>query len=67
MVRERVNGKETLNACAIVAIVAAYGIYMCFNPGTDGVLFGSVMLVIGALAGLKMKEYKDNGADRAER
>ena len=60
------NSKETLNACAIIAIVAAYGIYMAVNP-TDGVLFGSVMLVIGALAGLKMKEYKDNGADRAER
>ena len=54
------NGKETLNACAIVAIVAAYGIYMAVNP-TDGVLFGSVMLIIGALAGLKMQEFKQNG------
>ena len=55
------DSKSTLNACAIVAIVAAYGIYMAVNP-TDGVLFGSVMLIIGALAGLKMKEYGDNGS-----
>ena len=59
------DGKETLNACAIVAIVAAYGIYMAVNP-TDGVLFGSVMLIIGALAGLKMREYRNNGGTVAE-
>ncbi len=42
--------------CAIGAIVACYGIYAFSNPGTDGALFGTVMLVVGALAGIKIKE-----------
>lgn len=55
------NGAERLSACAMASIVAAYLIYMVSNPGTDGVLFGSVMLVLGALAGLKMKEMTERG------
>lgn len=50
--------------CAMVCIVAAYGIYALTNPGTDGALFGTVMLFVGALAGLKFKEMQDDGADR---
>ncbi|GAG76515.1 unnamed protein product [marine sediment metagenome] len=47
--------------CAMVCIIAGYGIYAFSNPGTDGVLFGSVMLIVGALAGLKMKEMQVSG------
>ena len=47
--------------CAMVCIVGAYGIYAFSNPGTDGALFGTVMLLVGALAGLKIKEMQDDG------
>lgn len=41
-----------------VCVVTAYGIYLYFNPHTDGVVFGTVMAVIGALAGVHInKKY----------
>ena len=43
-------------AVGIVGIVSAYAIYAFNNPGTDGVLFGTVMVVIGALAGVKVRD-----------
>ena len=40
---------------AMMCIVAMYGIYMFATPNpTDGVLFGSVMVAIGALAGVQI-------------
>jgi len=40
---------------AMMCIVAMYGIYMFATPNpTDGVLFGSVMVAIGALAGVQL-------------
>ncbi|GAI94427.1 unnamed protein product [marine sediment metagenome] len=50
--------------CAMICIVGAYAIYAFSNPGTDGALFGTVMLIVGALAGLKIKEMQDDGTDR---
>ncbi|GAI95076.1 unnamed protein product [marine sediment metagenome] len=47
--------------CAMICIVGAYAIYAFSNPGTDGALFGTVMLIVGALAGLKIKEMQDGG------
>lgn len=41
--------------CAMVCIAACYLIYMTTNP-TDGVLFGTVMLAIGALGGVTATE-----------
>ena len=39
-----------------LCVVIAYGIYMFFNPHTDGIVFGSVMAVIGALAGVHITQ-----------
>ena len=45
-----------LKACVgIFGILGAYAIYAFSNPGTDGALFGTVMLVIGGLAGYSVK------------
>ena len=42
-----------LQACVgIFGILGAYAIYAFSNPGTDGALFGTVMLVIGGLGGV---------------
>jgi len=41
---------------AMVCIVGSYGIYCLSNPGADGFLFGSIMLALGALAGVKLTE-----------
>ena len=46
-----------LKACmAMGSIVAMYGIYIfgTENP-TDGLLFGSIMVAIGALAGVSLR------------
>ena len=41
---------------AMVCIVAMYGIYIFGTPNpVDGVLFGSVMVAIGALAGVSLR------------
>ena len=54
-----------ISICAMVCIVAAYGIYMLTSPdGTDGVLFGTVMLLLGALGGVKAKEILDGRTNR---
>ncbi|GAJ10936.1 unnamed protein product [marine sediment metagenome] len=50
--------------CAMVCIIAAYAIYAFSNPGTDGALFGTVMLIVGALAGLKIREMTDDRTSR---
>jgi len=41
--------------CAMLCILGAYAIYMHTNP-TDGVLFGTVMLALGALGGSKLQK-----------
>lgn len=43
--------KAIFGAFAISMIVATYGIYMIFGDGGDGVIFGSVLLAIGGIAG----------------
>ena len=44
-----------LKACVgMVCVVGMYGIYMCAGPGGDGVIFGSVMAVVGGLAGFSV-------------
>ena len=41
---------------AMLCIVAMYGIYIFGTPNpADGVLFGSVMVAIGALAGVAVR------------
>jgi len=35
-------------------VVFAYFIYMYIGPGGDGVIFGSVLVVLGAIAGIKV-------------
>lgn len=41
-----------LKSCVgMVCVVAMYGIYAFSNPGTDGVVFGTVAAIIGGLAG----------------
>ncbi len=42
--------------CSMLVVMGCYAIYAFSNPGTDGALFGTVMLVVGALAGIKLKE-----------
>jgi len=36
---------------AMASIVACYGIYAFSNPGTDGVVFGSILAAVTGLAG----------------
>ena len=52
--------------CAMVSIVVCYGIYMSTTPG-DGLLFGSMMLGLGALGGLSAHQLKVISNDRADR
>jgi hypothetical protein len=50
-----------LKACvAMGSIVAMYGIYIFGTPDpADGVLFGSIMVAIGALAGVSLRSSAD--------
>ena len=43
--------KAIFGGFAISSVIAVYGIYMGFGPGGDGMIFGSVVGVIGAIAG----------------
>ena len=36
------------------SIIAAYAIYLQGNPGTDGMIFGSVMVGIGLILGVDL-------------
>ena len=45
-----------LRLVAMPSVVAMYAIYTFSNPGVDGYAFGSMMLVLGALAGIKITE-----------
>lgn len=47
----------TFKSCFIAAmILGAYYIYMTIGPGGDGVIFGSVVLVLGVIAGIKVQD-----------
>lgn len=41
-----------------ICIVAAYGIYMIFNPHTNGLVFGSVVGAVCVLAGVQYQKKK---------
>ena len=48
-----------LKACAMVCVITAYGSYLgfsayCTGEVPDGWLFGTVTLVLGALAGVEL-------------
>ena len=43
---------------AMASIVACYGIYACSNPGTDGVVFGSILAAVTGLAGFAVGHSK---------
>ena len=50
-----------LRVCSIVCVTIAYASYMafsfwCTNEVPDGLLFGTVMLVLGALAGVDLEK-----------
>jgi len=46
----------TLKMTAMGSIVAMYGIYIFGTPDpVDGLLFGSIMVAIGALAGVSLR------------
>ena len=44
--------------CGMICVVALYGIYAFSNPGADGVVFGSVALIVGGLAGYTVAKVK---------
>lgn len=44
--------------CFGILVVICYGIYMTVGPGGDGVIFGSVMGVLCALAGVKLERFR---------
>jgi len=45
------KGTTIVASIAIVCIMLAYGIYCTQNPGTDGMIFASVLGLIGAITG----------------
>ena len=46
----------TLKMTAMGSVVAMYGIYIFGMPNpADGLLFGSIMVAIGALAGVSLR------------
>lgn len=50
-----------LRVCGVVAVIIAYMVYMtfsylCTKSVPDGLLFGTVMLVLGALVGVDLQE-----------
>ena len=47
---------NTLKAIAMGSVVACYLVYSVSCPGIDGYVFGTMMAVIGLLAGLKLGE-----------
>jgi hypothetical protein len=56
-----------LKSCvAMGSIVAMYGIYIFGTPDpADGVLFGSVMVAIGALAGVAVRSSVEKAGKAA--
>ena len=54
--------KATLAIAGIAGVITAYALYLCLTPDPqDGILFGSVMAVIGLLAGVNVKEFVKTG------
>ena len=52
------RGRCIVTVVGMLAVIAAYVSYLCLTPNPqDGVLFGSVMAVIGLLAGVNVKEF----------
>jgi hypothetical protein len=48
-----------IKACVgIAGIVACYGIYSFNNPGADGLVFGSMLAAVSALAGYSYAAVK---------
>ena len=39
-------------------VVAAYAIYMGLGPGGDGYIFATILMALGALAGVKFERYQ---------
>ena len=48
-------------AVAMPCIVAMYGIYCFNNPGADGLVFGSVLAAVTALAGYSVAVVTKTG------
>lgn len=45
-----------LKAIAMPCVVATYIVYTTQNPGADGYAFGTMMGLLGLLAGIKLTE-----------
>jgi hypothetical protein len=52
----KMKSKDILSAFIGGCVVAAYAIYACTGPTTDGFAFGTVATVLGLLAGIKLRE-----------
>ena len=48
--------ETALKAIALPCVAAMYAIYTLAHPGTDGYAFGSMMGLLGLLAGIKVGE-----------
>ena len=41
-----------------IIVAFSYYIYTCSNPGSDGIIFGSTLLLLGLLSGISWNELK---------
>ena len=56
--------KCLITITAILGVVVSYFSYLTLTPNPqDGILFGTVMAVIGMLAGINVKEFMKKGPE----